>query len=97
MIPAVRLVPPGHTLVTLGERFFGGLARYYDRAPRGAPYFPRKMIWTFPHFYQKNQRIYRANVSRINGACLPFIPILSCANNRLLSSPTIPKCFGVAQ
>ena len=36
MIPALRLVPPGHTLVTLGERFFGGLTLYYDRAPRGA-------------------------------------------------------------
>lgn len=40
MIPALRLVPPGHTLVTLGERLFGGLAHYYDRAPRGAPYIP---------------------------------------------------------
>ena len=36
MIPAVRLVPPGHTLVTPGKRFFGGLAHYHDRAPRGA-------------------------------------------------------------
>jgi hypothetical protein len=36
MIPALRLVPPEHTLVTLGERFFGGLTLYYDRAPRGA-------------------------------------------------------------
>ena len=41
MIPALRLVPPGHTLVTLGERLFGGLVLYYDRAPRGTPYFPR--------------------------------------------------------
>jgi hypothetical protein len=40
MIPALRLVPSGHTLVTLGERFFGGLTLYYDRAPRGAPYIP---------------------------------------------------------
>jgi hypothetical protein len=40
MIPALRLVPPGHTLVTPGERLFGGLARYYDRAPRGTPYIP---------------------------------------------------------
>ena len=40
MTPVLRLVPPGHTLVTPGERFFGGLARYYDRAPRGTPYFP---------------------------------------------------------
>jgi len=40
MIPALRLVPPGHTLVTLGERLFGGLTLYYDRAPRGAPYIP---------------------------------------------------------
>ena len=47
MIPALRLVPPGHTLVTPGERFFGGLALYYDRAPRGAPYFPRILIRTF--------------------------------------------------
>lgn len=36
MIPAVRLVPPGHTLVTPGKRFFGGFALYHDRAPRGA-------------------------------------------------------------
>jgi hypothetical protein len=50
MIPALRLVPPGHTLVTLGERFFGGLTLYYDRAPRGAPYFPRIWIWTFREF-----------------------------------------------
>jgi hypothetical protein len=42
MIPALRLVPPGYTLVTLGERFFGGLTLCYDRAPRGAPYNPRK-------------------------------------------------------
>jgi hypothetical protein len=50
MIPALRLVPPGHTLVTLGERFFGGLTLYYDRAPRGAPYFPRILIRTFRDF-----------------------------------------------
>jgi hypothetical protein len=47
MIPAVRLVPPGHTLVTPGKRFFGGLALYHDRAPRGAPYFPRISFWAF--------------------------------------------------
>jgi len=47
MIPALRLAPPGHTLVTPGERFFGGFARYYDRAPRGTPYFPRILIRTF--------------------------------------------------
>ena len=50
MIPALRLVPPGHTLVTLGERFFGGLARYYDRAPRGTPYFPRILVLSFSDF-----------------------------------------------
>jgi hypothetical protein len=48
MIPAVRLVPPGHTLVTPGKRLFGGLAHYHDRAPRGAPCFPRISFWTIP-------------------------------------------------
>jgi len=52
MIPALRLVPPGHTLVTLGERFFGGLTLYYDRAPRGAPYFPRIQIVPFFDFFE---------------------------------------------
>jgi hypothetical protein len=50
MIPVLRLVPPGHTLVTLGERLFGGLALYYDRAPRGTPYFPHILIRTFSQF-----------------------------------------------
>ena len=50
MIPALRLVPPGHTLVTLGERFFGGFTHYYDRAPRGAPYIPRIRIGLFSDF-----------------------------------------------
>ena len=50
MIPALRLVPPGHTLVTLGERFFGGLTLYYDRAPRGASYIPRLWFGAFPDF-----------------------------------------------
>lgn len=59
MIPAVRLVPPGHTLVTLGERFFGGLARYYDRAPRGAPYFPRKKICINLDFLDSNELIFK--------------------------------------
>lgn len=59
MIPAVRLVPPGHTLVTPGERFYGGLARYYDRAPRGAPYFPRKKMCTILDFLDSNELIFK--------------------------------------
>jgi hypothetical protein len=60
MIPALRLVPPGHTLVTLGERFFGGLTLYYDRAPRGAPYFPRILIRTFHDFPPSRNLIAQA-------------------------------------
>ena len=60
MIPALRLVPPGHTLVTLGERFFGGLTLYYDRAPRGAPYFPRIWILTFRDFSPSRYLISQA-------------------------------------
>jgi len=47
MIPVLRLVPPGHTLATPGERFYGGLAHYYDRAPRGTPYIPRICFGAF--------------------------------------------------
>ena len=62
MIPAFRLVPPGHTLVTLGERLFGGLARYYDRAPRGAPYFPRIRKPLFPDFSYLQLVVLRWNI-----------------------------------
>jgi hypothetical protein len=69
MIPALRLVPPGHTLVTLGERFFGGLTLYYDRAPRGAPYFPRIRIGLFSDFRISQPIVLAMNCDILGVSC----------------------------